>query len=112
MKATISITANAKEIQEANAKNRELEQKIFTTADTTLKKFLQKELVEVPEVEYKQTQLVFCPQDVEWAFINIEDKIALSIRSEKFVIDYDANVWKAITESMATRNAKPKRFLF
>lgn len=110
MKALIKITANLEQINEAKKKKAEIEQKMFTCQDEVVKKNLEKTLPEIPEVQYKNTPLLFSPDDVEWAFINVEKKIAVSIRSEKFVIEYDSEVWNAIKASMQSRNKK--RFIF
>lgn len=106
MVAYIKITANGQEVKDAQRKQSEHSQAIFAEQDPIKKRKLEKVKVMVPEVQYKDSELLFDINDVKFAFINHEGAIAISIDGEKFVINYVEETWKQLQAHFAKNKFK------
>ncbi len=98
MVAYIKITANGQEVKDAQKRQSEHSQAVFAEQDQIKKRKLEKVQVIVPEVQYKDSELLFDIDDVKFAFINHEGAIAISVDGEKFVINYVEETWKQLQE--------------
>lgn len=103
MIAKIKLISNQKEVEAAIKENQEIEAHNSTieVGDYTDRK----SLVEVPSLEYAETEMAFSMNDVDYAYLGNDNMINIEHKKNAFKIIYEPDVWERITEYLKAKES-------
>jgi hypothetical protein len=103
MKAFFKTIGNTDEIQKAKELLAQHNQKLYTAKDEEERQEIERTKPVIPEPTYKKLPLFFDINDVTFAFLNVNRDIVVSIKGEKFSLNYNKELYNRLEEKFSEK---------